>query len=203
MKVINSKINKVIRQRFHQCSFFKVSGSTECGIGIISSLSSNALTTSLGVALQGFKNFQKYFSWFAINSCLVLALVGLSLPNTTLAQGGVRVIQTCNLPDIGRVSVDHLGPYIIWNPCYANQVGPFVAAFFWQHEHGHIYWRTPSEDAADCYAVIALRHTNPQAIQAFIQYKRSQGWGGGSMAHRPGVARAQHVEDCFLGRHRH
>lgn len=134
-------------------------------------------------------------------AALGLALGLLTIPVTGQAQVGVRVVQSCQIDDIGKTMPDFVT--VIWNPCRASQYGPLVSEFFYQHELGHVYLHTANEDAADCYAVQALRSTNPQAILAFIQFKQSQGWGGGDATHRPGIARAQFVYDCFRGAHGH
>jgi hypothetical protein len=132
----------------------------------------------------------------------VIALTLLMLPVAGEAQSGVRVIQDCRVPDIGITSFDNQGPVIYWNPCYANEFGPLVSAFYYQHELGHANLRTSSEDAADCYAVVTLRNTNPQAILAFIEHKKSQGWAW-KPGYRPAVERAHFVEECFRGAHGH
>ena len=126
------------------------------------------------------------------------------MPSLAQAQQGVRVVEDCRIPDLAMTRFDYYGqPFIIWNSCAVQQVGPLVAAFIYQHELGHVYLRTSNEDAADCYAVQALRYNNPQAIMAFIQLKASQGMGGGDMTHRPGIQRAQFIYACLQGEHGH
>src|SRR5262245_60255886 len=128
-----------------------------------------------------------------------LIAIGLSMlmsitPVSGSGQGQIRVVENCSISDIG---ITQFGPYgsatIIWNSCLAGQMGAGASAFFFQHELGHAYLRTSSEDEADCYAVRVLRNSNPGAIWAFIQLKRSQGIGGGDFTHRFGIARAQHA----------
>jgi hypothetical protein len=136
----------------------------------------------------------------------VLLLAWLLLPSRGTAKVGVKVVYDCDLPDIGMATTDRRGrPVIVWNSCKAQLIDPLVAQFFWQHELGHIYLGhiyldTVSEDAADAYAVETLRHTNPQAIFAFIDFKARQGLGGCAPRHRCGADRARFVASRFYGR---
>jgi len=131
----------------------------------------------------------------------VLLLAWPSLPSQGAAKVGVRVVYDCNLPDIGMATTDRRGrPLIVWNNCKAQLADPLVAQFFWQHELGHIYLdarNEDNEDAADAYAVETLRHTNPQAIFAFINFKARQGLGGCAPGHRCGADRARFVARCY------
>jgi len=130
----------------------------------------------------------------------VLLLAWLLLPSQGTAQVGVQVVYDCNLPDIGMATTDRRGrPVIVWNSCKAQLTDPLVAQFFWQHELGHIYLATLNEDAADAYAVERLRHTKPQAIYAFINFKAMQGLGGCAPRHRCGADRARFVARCYNG----
>jgi len=128
----------------------------------------------------------------------VLLLAWLSLPSQGTEKVGVRVVYDCKLPDIGMATTDRRGrPLIVWNNCKAQMTDPLVAKFFWQHELGHIHLATLNEDAADTYAVETLRHTNPEAIFAFIDFKARQGLGGCAPRHRCGADRAQFVASVF------
>ena len=130
----------------------------------------------------------------------VLLLVWLLLPIQGAAEARVKVVNDCDLPDIGMATTDRRGrPLIVWNGCLAKLIDPLVAQFFWQHELGHIYRATLNEDAADAYAVETLRHTNPEAIFAFINFKAKQGLGGCAPRHRCGADRARFVTSCFYG----
>ena len=130
----------------------------------------------------------------------VLLLAWLLMPSRGAAKVRVRVVYNCNLPDIGMATTDRRGrPVIVWNNCKAQLTDPLVAQFFWQHELGHIYLETFKEDEADAYAVETLRHTNPQAIFAFINFKARQGLGGCAPRHRCGADRARFVARCYYG----
>jgi hypothetical protein len=132
------------------------------------------------------------------NIFTALLLACLLLPSEAMAEAGVRVVYDCDLPDIGMATTDRRGrPVIVWNNCKAQMTDPLVAQFFWQHELGHIYMNTLNEDAADTYAVEALRHKNPQAIFAFINFKEMQGLGGCAPRHRCGADRARFVASVF------
>ena len=118
------------------------------------------------------------------------------------AQAQVREIPA-PINDIAIASFDMYGPVIYYNPIIVSQAGPLLWEFFRAHEYGHINLRTGSEMAADCYATQALLRTNPAAIEAFIQFKASQGMAGGDATHLPGIERARFVDACRRGMHNH
>lgn len=132
----------------------------------------------------------------------IVALFFVLAFNSAQTQAQVREVPA-NINDIAIVRYDAYGPIIYYNPNYVAAVGPLVWQFVRTHEYGHIVNQTSDERAADCYATQMLMHTNPSAVEAFIQFKASQGTGGGDLTHLPGILRARWIDDCRRGLHRH
>lgn len=115
----------------------------------------------------------------------------------------VPYIADPTLNNVGIATHDFYGrPIIIMNPQVLNQFPPLAREFWFAHECAHHAlppWQN-SEDAADCYAIQAMRWlgmlNNPAEVnQFFASLSGLPGniWTG----HRPGPGRIQLMQTCL------
>lgn len=113
------------------------------------------------------------------------------------------------------VAVYH--PYrgvIYYNPGHMRAAGAELAAFFWQHEFGHLYYHhvrgyallgndqldTQLQEAeleADCYATRQLADTHREAVEEAIQFFTRMGRFRHDSAHPTGSQRAAKILSCI------
>lgn len=104
------------------------------------------------------------------------------------------------------------GPIIIYNPNIVNMAGPYISAFFYAHEHCHIYlqhiqrrfyesnpfnnsWISQSfeTEADSCATESLINQGNIYAVKAAAQWFYGQGYIPQVASHPPGAARADNI----------
>ncbi len=151
----------------------------------------------------------------ALRHVLAAAVLLLAAPKLAPAQQFVDVRQVAmdTLRDVATTVIVKGRPTIFYNPARMQSVGPKLSAFAMGHEWGHVRYghagalladhgpinvlRIQQELEADCYAARILGETDPEAIQAAIQFFTTMGPFRYDALHPSGSQRSAKILSCL------
>ena len=125
----------------------------------------------------------------------------------------VREVASDTLRDVALVTVVQGRPTIYYNPVLLQRVGPELTSFFITHEYGHIHYghsggalvhdgplgdiRIRQELEADCYAAAHLAESEPESVQAALEFFLRLGPHRFDTFHPTGSQRAARILSCM------
>jgi hypothetical protein len=127
----------------------------------------------------------------------------------------VRQVSSDTIRDVALVTVVKGRPTIYYNPVLLDRVGPELATFFITHEYGHIHHghsggalvhdaklgelRVRQELDADCYAAEHLGESEPEVVNAALEFFLRMGPNRFDAYHPTGSQRAARILSCMPG----
>lgn len=125
----------------------------------------------------------------------------------------VREVPSDTIRDVALVTLVQGRPTIYYNPVLLQRVGPELSSFFLTHEYGHIHYghsggalvhdgeigeiRVRQELEADCYAATHLAESEPEAVDAALEFFLRMGPHRFDTFHPTGSQRAARILSCM------